>query len=250
MSESLKLNESIFNLENYDPELQFLKGSLIRLYEVFSIYNKPDTLTCIDYGATNEEQAIFNANKLKSFPCEFINKLEFYDETWQSWGTKEEVKYFLPRVLECITLRLLDQGEAYLNISIRYKLLGRKFWSSSEFEAIGVFAKHMFSYYLVHGDLKAIDEAFDLLIACGLDHMIMLGMIKMAARKEDVVQAMFKCWIYVESKRGLGFDGYYLEVDGEKEKIITNILADNDFCMQLDFIFKEPWNDLLLKGLK
>ncbi len=54
---------------------------------------------CFDYGPTAEELAGITKD-LRNIPTEVIDAMEFYGA---EWGTDNEVKYFLPRILECIS---------------------------------------------------------------------------------------------------------------------------------------------------
>lgn len=73
------------------------------LYQQFSIYPCPKDgiTTCKDYGPTQEE-AIALAKPLKEISPNIIFGLEFYSNDQKEWGTQAEIKYLLPRIMECV----------------------------------------------------------------------------------------------------------------------------------------------------
>lgn len=249
MNHEIKQFESLFDIENQSVELQELKNSLNNLYTIFNTYLKPSNLTCLDHGATQEEILIFNSNNLKDLPCEFIQKLEFYDYTYQSWGNESEVKYLLPRTLECMALLFVNQTDKHINTSITYKLLNPENWLSEELIIIEEFVKRLFNYYIKYGNLKLINSAFDLFIACHIEPQYMINKIKEENNREELILSLFQVWIKVDMQNYI-IDNYYLTVGGVKEKLIKNILNDNEFLVQIEFLFMSPWDDLLIKGLR
>lgn len=90
----------------------------IAVENLYKVFKRPRILQtpigCIDYVLfgydIDEEQEYFSSTPLKEISAERIEVLEFYNETWDSWGNEDEVKYFLPRIAECIAqdISLLD----------------------------------------------------------------------------------------------------------------------------------------------
>lgn len=99
-----------------------IRLAIENLYQVFKRYNleDPTNVSCFDYGPTAEEIAGISKD-LREIPSKVVDAMEFYGT---EWGTANEVKYFLPRLLECIAEdinRLDDPG--YFSL-IKYKLQG------------------------------------------------------------------------------------------------------------------------------
>jgi hypothetical protein len=132
------------------PELQ---ADIVNLYAVFSVYPKISVgpIGCIDYGGTEEEQILFSSTPLKEIPEDYIRRLEFYDPTWDSWGNENEVKYLLPRILECIAINpenIEDAGIFSLfkyKMSDLYKEKGSK-WAQNESRVIKDYLFHLFEH--------------------------------------------------------------------------------------------------------
>lgn len=105
-----------------------VKDSIEKLYSLFSIYPRPvnGIKTCLDFGPTDGEKQAFSG-PLREIPDRYINRLEFYDTTWSSWGNEAEVKYLLPRIFEAFALDVM-QAHKIENMTafsklIRFKML-------------------------------------------------------------------------------------------------------------------------------
>ena len=151
-------------IDKRSKEFVDLQASLKEVYQIFGGYKKPSVnLTCLDWGPTEEEKEIFERFELHELPYDFISKLEFHDETRGTWGTCEEVKYFIPRVLEYMALHWMNkEGNQYwfFNKSIDYKLRRRDNWIQEEQHAIKVFARNLFLCFIIHGNLQLLQLLF------------------------------------------------------------------------------------------
>jgi hypothetical protein len=80
-----------------------LAAAVEALYETFAGYRlaDPSTAGFFDFGP-NEGELRAVSGPLREIPVEVVQSMEFYAADWRSWGSESEVKYVLPRVLECL----------------------------------------------------------------------------------------------------------------------------------------------------
>lgn len=145
------------------------------LYQVFAKYPpiSPGPINCIDYGGTQEEQLHFSTVSLRQLDAKYIARLEFYDPSWQSWGSENEVKYLLPRIMECIALNLemLENGGVFG--LFKYKMVDvfnerASKWTKDESQAIRAYLLQLFEEAISKVEnLNILLEA----ICCVIDNM-------------------------------------------------------------------------------
>ncbi|MCA9717021.1 MAG: hypothetical protein KC468_20275 [Myxococcales bacterium] len=82
-----------------------LTAAIAALYETFAPYRLEDPARAgfFDFGP-NERELRAISGPLRDIPAEVVRTMEFYAPDWRSWGSEAEVKYVLPRVLECLAL--------------------------------------------------------------------------------------------------------------------------------------------------
>ncbi|MEZ4451862.1 MAG: hypothetical protein R3B09_20530 [Nannocystaceae bacterium] len=80
-----------------------LTAAVEGLYETFASYRLGDPANAgfFDFGPSAEERRAVEG-PLRAIPVAVVRSMEFFAADWQSWGSESEVKYVLPRVLECL----------------------------------------------------------------------------------------------------------------------------------------------------
>ena len=98
--------------------------ALENLYLVLK-YKAPRDLSavgCFDYGPDEKELAGISVGR-RNITDYALLRMEFYGDGWETWGTKEEVGYFLPRLLEFSSVETHDRLENSALFSLfKYKL--------------------------------------------------------------------------------------------------------------------------------
>lgn len=84
-----------------------LSAAIDTLYETFASYRVADlsSIGIFDFGPTDEELRRISV-PLGEISVDAVRSMEFYAEDWNSWGSEADVKYVLPRVLECLVSHL------------------------------------------------------------------------------------------------------------------------------------------------
>jgi hypothetical protein len=153
-------------MKSATPIEEELKVHIDDLYRVFSSYARPEQgiITCLDFGPTEDESQAFS-KPLREIPRAYIFKLEFYDRSWNSWGTEEEVKYLTPRVLEAY-VENVQQPETWskgleLETLIRFKMQDLdeqaghpSKWTKQEATRIKEFLLSFFKYLSVSDNIE------------------------------------------------------------------------------------------------
>lgn len=131
-----------------------LTTAVEKLYLIFRHYKIDDftKISCFDYGPTAEELASISKD-IQEIPDEVLQSMEFYDSTWDSWGTKNEVGYFLPRLMQYIAddvSRINDMG---MHSLFKYKLAGlfsyaTRDWSREEKQSLYAFFTALLTQHL------------------------------------------------------------------------------------------------------
>ena len=100
-----------------------LKHAIEKLYVAFDLYeidNLKET-SCFDYGPTQEELSGISKS-LRDISDNILLRMEFFAYGWDSWGTKNEVGYFLPRLMEYLADDVDRLDNAGLFSLFKYKL--------------------------------------------------------------------------------------------------------------------------------
>jgi|GEM_PF-844856 hypothetical protein len=239
-----------------DKKFSNLQASLKSIYEVFSSYQKPPVdLTCLDYGPNKEEIEIFQKFELPGLPYNFISKLEFYDETWNSWGGCQEVKYFIPRLLEYMCVCWVDghDRQGFFNKSINYKLSNLDNWTQKEQDAIKSFSKNLFLCFIQYGDVYFIDEVFDFIFSIKDDiEWYMNTLVGSPGEiKEKIFYGIFNNWLNADMhKNPTRYSiNSTLAFQDLKRSLLDGILKNNNLIINLEFLYQEPWDGLILNGI-
>lgn len=130
-----------------------IKSSLDSVYDSFKQHTLKNckSIGCFDFGPTDAELEDISKN-LKDIPDEIVGRMEFFDKSWNSWGSKEEIKYFLPRVFEYIANdihRLADPGTfSFFKYKLAKCLLpDNQDWNEGEKQAIRNFFSSLLAFY-------------------------------------------------------------------------------------------------------
>lgn len=220
-----------------------IKLAIDRLYEVFKIYQikDPANVSFFDFGPNAEEFAGIS-NELRNIPTRILDRMEFYEAGWNSWGTENEVKYLLPRLLECISFdinRLDDPG--YFSL-FKYKLkncfsVTNKDWSDIEKNCIKKFFDVLLECHLS----KSVEIGF--LIECVLtldmspDYIVSKWNSKEVLHKNQVIN-LFTHFNCLNDGKFYSPKGVYLDNNEKIKKFIDYVytkltpeeLAEISFC--------------------
>lgn len=138
------------------------------LYKTFSSYKVKnfEEMGCFDYGPTPEEAETLS-NGLKNIPDETVKSMEFFGFGWDSWGTKNEVGYLIPRIMQYFAGDVVRLEDIRLFSLFKYKLVGFFSCSSSEWTHE---EKNSLSDFIraIMEERLSIDTDVGLLIECGL----------------------------------------------------------------------------------
>ncbi|WP_420589546.1 hypothetical protein [Bacterioplanoides sp.] len=138
-----------------------------KLYKTFSDYKIEDfhKIGCIDLGPSPKEVKALS-NGLKEIPDEILKIMEFYGEGWNSWGSKEDVGYLLPRLMQYLAddISRLDSGVFSL---FDFKLVNffsdsNSDWTNDEKDSLNDFITALIEERL------SVDVDIGLLIECAL----------------------------------------------------------------------------------
>jgi hypothetical protein len=145
-----------------------IKLAIEQLYLTFKIYKIEDltSVSCFDYGPDVEE-LVGISQDLPNIPCNIIGRMEFYASGWDSWGKENEVKYFLPRLLECVAQDITRLNEPGYFSLFTYKLSNcfsnfNKDWLEEEKLSLKKFFDALLEYHLS----ESVEIGF--LIECAL----------------------------------------------------------------------------------
>lgn len=150
-----------------------IRLAIENLYQVFKIYKleDPAKVSCFDYGPTTEEIAGISKD-LRDIPSKVVDAMEFYGS---EWGTDNEVKYFLPRLLECIAEdinRLDDPG--YFSL-FKYKLQGCFSTKNLELSEKDGVVVGIPAY--TQEEKNCLQNFFDALLECHLSKSLEIGFL-------------------------------------------------------------------------
>lgn len=143
-----------------DPAYLKMLQALEEVYDNFRNYPRPaDGLTCQDNLSYDPaEVALILSYNLKELPCKLVERLEFFGD---GWGTLDEVKYYLPRKLECTAIYFLhqcmkneDDQDYYIydNGFFTCKLSAMQSWSANEQKAVYDFIYSLFEFLVNNAD--------------------------------------------------------------------------------------------------
>lgn len=156
-----------------------LQAALERLYEVFAPYQISDiaNVGCFDFGPTSSEAAALSGD-VREIPDDVVVRMEFFGKGWSSWGTREEVKHLLPRLMEYLADDVGRLGDPGFLSLFSYKLTGclstgNRDWSAVEQESIKEFLLALLESDAAEpGDLGNLLEV---MLELGLDTKSLIG---------------------------------------------------------------------------
>lgn len=181
-----------------------LKQAIENLYLAFRTYEigDPKEVSCFEYGPTPEEISGVSRD-LRNIPDSTLNGVIFYNYGWDYWGSKNEVGYFLPRLMEYFAD---DVARFELGGLFKFKL-GYVFsdtnddWTDEEKESLRQFITVLLQEHL------SIDNDVGYLIECGLmlsltpEYILSIWKSDKQLHKKQVVALFehFSCPVYAES---------------------------------------------------
>jgi hypothetical protein len=156
------------NSEERCVVLDATKQAIERLYLTFNTYEigNPETISCFDFGPSIEELSGLSKD-LRNIPDSTLAGMEFFEYGWDSWGTKNEVGYFLPRLMEYLANDAEKLENPGLFSLFKYKLRDlfsdtNHDWTHDEKESLSEF---MTAFLL---ERLSVDNDVGMLIECAL----------------------------------------------------------------------------------
>lgn len=240
--------------------------SIENLYKTFSCYTRPSMgiIECLDYGPSEDEVIAFSM-PLREIPSEYINRLEFYDISWNSWGNEPETKYLLPRVfelyaLEVITSKKASQAHAF-GLIVRYKMLDLYVdrggfvskWKQEESASIHRFFVAMFKYLVAHPDaIESYVEYMEYIIIVAADMEEFMRIWEGVSGKLKIAQ--IRCWLshFVHPATHVcrlhwGCDASAASrAEANLAAVKDRVLTDENILNDIEFFIQEPWCFLAL----
>jgi hypothetical protein len=203
-----------------------VQQAIEKLYVAFDSYgisNLKET-SCFDYGPTQDE-FLGISKPLRDIPDNILRRMEFFAFGWDSWGTKSEVGYFLPRLMEYLSddvNRLEDPGLFSL---FKYKL--RNLFSDANEDWTDNQKESLFQFFVALLEERlSKDNEVNILIECALALNLTPQIIfshwntDEDTRTKQVVK-LFKHFKYSRSNpKGLYFD------DSERIKVFLDLLFE------------------------
>jgi len=102
---------------------EILKEITDKAYKVFSKYRIDDFENVTFYDFSPSEEELKDISKpLRKIPDKAIESMEFFSEDFESWGTKLEVKFLIPRLLEYLTNHIEELEDPGFFSFFNYKL--------------------------------------------------------------------------------------------------------------------------------
>lgn len=145
-----------------------IKISIDDLYRAFSKYKIDEfqQVGCFDLGPTLEEAELLS-RELRCIPDSIIANMEFYGSGWDSWGSKADVGYFLPRLMQFIAEDVSRLEISGIFSLFTFKLEGYFLESNVDWNAEEKAALENFLIVLINERLS-IDHDVSLLLECAL----------------------------------------------------------------------------------
>jgi len=226
-----------------------LKNIIDRIYETFEKYRKPDlkNLSCVDFEMTEEDFIHFDQISLNRIQEKEICKLEFYGYGWDEWGTEAEVKYFLPRIFECLALKNVSWEGPTIHSLFKYKLCNLYNWPDDEKIAVLHFLKAWFS--IISKENSDITEAIQLICYVDQINPYLSEWNKIdQSLKEKQIANLLESWILDNNSHE-----YFTIKSGIKKdktlQIMHWILSD-DHAMRMKIFQMDKYYSLLIKSMK
>ena len=142
-------------LVNGSPQ-NALTAAVERLYEVFGAYNVPRSSSFCRHCVTKDEVAALRNKPLRELHEGDVSR--YWWKAISTWGTVEEFKHFLPRLLEILVLEKVRDNPEILMRKLRYGGLNE--WPEVEREAINSFCRALWQRALVHHPLQESFPSF------------------------------------------------------------------------------------------
>jgi len=194
-----------------------LKTNVEELYRVFRSYQINSDLKDVgvfDFGPSESELEGISKS-LRDIPDSVLLSMEFYGWGWDSWGTEEEVKYFLPRLLELIS-EDISKLETLFSL-IKYKL-PNIFLPHSDWPVDEVGALHRyFSKLLLHNASGEIGYLLEALIVMGMPSNEIIDILNVSA-----MEVQHESADNVLQHFGIGYESdspYALHVSNESKSL-------------------------------
>lgn len=111
--------------------------NLFQVFQKYRITIALDSAGVFDFGPSESELKGIS-KPLREIPEDVLLSMEFYGHGWTSWGTEEEVKYYLPRLLELFSKNLdaLERVFSLLKFKLNDALLPESDWPEREVKAL------------------------------------------------------------------------------------------------------------------
>lgn len=233
------------------------------LYAVFSPYTLPKTgiQTCLDFGPSEEEEKAL-ALPLREVPYHIIRRTEFYDTTWDNWGSEAEVKYLLPRIFETFVNELVESHDisdiGAFSTLIRFKMLDlnneSSKWTTQESASLKRFFLSLFEF--LANEHAMVVPFIDYL---GLMTVVREDITPLTAIWDKVPASLkstqIQRWVitYMDPETlGLKAEPIFTD-ESAKARVVNNleslkqwVLREDHILNNMDFFSEGPWYNLVI----
>lgn len=225
-----------------------LKQAIADLYGIFPDTNKPkrfDRTDCIDGGVNDDDIIEFTEVRRNKLSVWFIERMEFYS----AWPTEQEVRYFLPRVLE---LAICDIENFYPWSSygtILYYQLNHNDesidLSLQERSCIENYIKHLFIYFAHQNEdidplillVSSIEKSVDM-------YLEYWSKVPKVLQEKQFKHYLKSFWNIEKGKVIYKWSDYKDYEYNNMHHVLMWILQDKH-VKEFDFFTQEPWIDFL-----
>ncbi len=212
-----------------------LKQSIEKLYFAFNSYeiSNLEKTSCFDYGPTSKELSGVS-KPLREIPDDILIGMEFFAYGWDSWGSKNEVGYFLPRLMEYLADDICRLDNPGLFSLFKYKLRDlfsdtHNDWTDRQKESLLIFFTALLQEHL--SDDINVDMLIECALVLDLPPQIILSHwnADKQTRKKQVVALFkhFKSTTRESTPKGLYFD------DCERIRVFLDLLSERLTCEEI-----------------
>lgn len=145
-----------------DMQHNDLSGAIERLYEVFGAYQNPSPSSFCKHCITNEENAALWSKPLRELNASDASR--YWWKAISTWGTVDDLKHFLPRLLDILLSEGVRDNPEILLKKLRYGGLNE--WPEEERRAVNSFFAAVWQRALGHHPVHELFPSFPDIDTC------------------------------------------------------------------------------------
>jgi hypothetical protein len=177
-----------------------LQEAIEHLYTVFAQYRPRRPVHGCPCCTPEYDQERLNTIPLRELPPDLLDS--YLRNAMTTWGTEEDFKYFLPRLLEWFAADTPRVDEYFLGVKIG-KSAGWAEWLTAEREAVLAFFRALWAKVLAsQEDFWLVGDILDVLVALGVDPRPYLEQLWQQAACRPLAYVVNRCVQY-DQRRGV-----------------------------------------------